>query len=1590
MTLSPVSAPRLTPADHLQAGDIAVIGMSALFAKAASLQEYWQNICDGVDGVTTASPDWIRTAYDPTSTANNRLYTQKGGFLHDLAQFEPTEFGIMPRAVDGGGPDQYLAIKLVRQALADAGYGDRPLKPFQQDRTGVILGYGSYMNRGFANLLQHGLIVDQTLEILQQIAPDLDATTLDLVRRGLQDSLPPFTAEMCPGLVPNNVSGRVANRLDLMGPNYVVDAACASSLISVHLGMEELIRRRCDLAIVGGINASTPAPISMIFNQLGALTRDQIRPFDAAASGTLLGEGLGVLVLKRLTDAETDGDRIYAVLKGVGCASDGKALSSVAPRLEGETLAMRRAYDDTGLDPSTIGLVEAHGTSIPLGDRTEIASLTSVFGEREGPLPRCAIGSVKSMVAHCTTAAGAAGLIKTILALHHKVLPPTLCDRVNPELKLETTPFYINTQTRPWIHGHREVPRRAAVNAFGFGGINAHAILEEYRGSQPESLPLLPQRWASELIALAAPSRAALIDRLSELLASLDRASPTLADVAYTLSQSLDGSCRLALVATGVEDLRQKLTTAVEKLTTSSQAQFKTRHGLMYSEAPQGGKTVFLFPGEGAQYVDMLRDLCLAFPSVRQWFDLLDEAFDGTDQPLPSRVIFPAPTGLTDAARQGIDDQLMGMDIGPAAVFVASMALYELLQAFGVSAAAMVGHSSGENTALTASATVAYERRSQLIEKMGQFNQIIQEVEQQDLVRRGTLLAVGGLTIEQVCQLMAPLGDRAHIAMDNCKNQVIVFGDPQDMERLNEQCSQVGGMCLSLPFDRAYHTPHFAEVSQALRKFYNTFTFQSGHTPVYSCASGDCFPSDPDAIRDLAAYQWMAPVQFRQLVQHLYDQGFRQFVEVGPSSNLTAFVTDILRGQQDYVAMASNNRQRPGLEQLQLTLGQLFVGGADLQWQPFFEHRRVTTVDFTAVTPDPAKQSFSFPTVLPVAQLPANVARHCRAQIGQVVLVEGQPPPIPSNPGPEPAIAPRSWPLLGTIVAQTPDYLVSDRVFTLETDRFLRDHVFGGPLSHYQPEFKALPVIPLTFSLEMIAEAANCLTGSGLRVVSLHHLRAYRWLALDRGELILRVEAKPSATVTPQPVVAPFVAIDVRLFQIEPQTQREPILVFEGEVRLQPELPPPPLVSTFGLTQSNPPRLADDDLYRTCMFHGPQLQGVKHLRQWSLDGIEADLAVLPTDKFFQAEGQPQFCLDPGLLDAAGQLVGYWISEQWGPADSYCFPFQIASIYQYADPLPPGSPVLCRSQMQFTGPHQIDANFELVDRANRVIYSIQGWTDICYQVPRNNFYPCRITPATEYLSEPWMQVETGTLCRLVSPFPTDFLDASWGIWKRMLAHLMLSPAEREIWYALPEAGPRRTDWLLGRIAAKDALRQWADQYLGLSLAPVDVEIRTTPTGQPYAHCDLLDQQPLPALSISHSQGYAVAALVPSGQALGVDLERRSPLPDWENLGAAFTAQEQAFLQALGADQGLATLGLWCAKEAAAKATGLGLQGSPTRWEMTQCTSHFDWCWLSHAGQSMAVQLWFTEDDILAICRLESSGRALTWQGEPRATWGQGLA
>lgn len=458
--------------------DIAVIGMAGLFPEAPNTDAFWDNITAGRCCISDHPDPERERVFDPEAGIFERLYSVRGGYLKDLATFDPLEFGIMPNSVDGGNPDHFLMLRVAKAAMDDAGLTDTD---FPRERTDVIIAHGEYLHRGNINWIQHGMMLDQTVDLIRQLYPATPEAELKGIWNTLRKKLPTLDAQTIPALIPNVIAGRIANRLDLMGGSYLVDAACASSLLAAGQGVTALRLNRCDIALVGGVQTCIPLPAMMVFCELGAMSRGEtLRPFDANADGTLLGEAVGMIVLKRRRDAERDGDRIYALIKGVGTASDGRSSGLLAPRLEGEALAIRRACDEANVDPRTLELIEAHGTGIRLGDETEIGALKSVFGPRQGQAPTCAVGSVKSMVGHSVPAAGMASLIKTSLALHHKVLPPTVnCETPNPGLGLDESPFYINTETRPWVHGHRDTPRRAGINAFGFGGINSHCVMEE-------------------------------------------------------------------------------------------------------------------------------------------------------------------------------------------------------------------------------------------------------------------------------------------------------------------------------------------------------------------------------------------------------------------------------------------------------------------------------------------------------------------------------------------------------------------------------------------------------------------------------------------------------------------------------------------------------------------------------------------------------------------------------------------------------------------------------------------------------------------------------------------------------------------------------------------------------------------------------------------------------------------------------------------------------------------------------------------------------------------------------------------------------
>lgn len=931
-------------------GDIAIIGMACLFPGAPDLDTYWHNIISKVDAVTDPPPEsWDPAVfYDPDSDANDRVYCKRGGFISPLAYFDPMEHGIMPKTVEGGEPDQWLALQVARAAFADAGYGDNIP---ERKRTAVVIGKGTYLNRGNLSAAQHGIVTDQTLAILKTLHPEFTEEDLAEIRKELKQRLPPFNADTASGLVPNILAGRIANRLDLMGPSYTVDAACASSLIAVDIAVSDLLTRRCDLALVGGSHVVTPVPVLMLFCQLGALSRrQQIRPFDRNADGTILGEGVGMAVLKRCADAERDGNRIYAVIKGVGTSSDGRGMSVMAPRLEGQVEAMMRAYQSAGVQPSTVGLIEAHGTATSVGDATEVKALTEVFGLRDTAPPRIGLGSVKSMVGHLMPAAGIAALIKTALALYHKVLPPTLnVDEPNPDLHLEQAPFYINTDTRPWIQAAQSTPRRAGVSAFGFGGINAHVVLEEAPPADLTDFRSRQRSWETEVLVLRGHSREDLVEQTKMLGNFLEKAPDiALRDLAFTLNVTqvdLSRPMCLSLVVSSVQDAREKLDRALKKLADRQISQIKTVDGIYWSGKPLGptGTLAFLFPGEGSQHVNMLADLCIHFPEVRAQFDQVDRMFAGhVRNYVPSDYLFPSPS-FTDEAREAAETRIWQMEGAVEAVLTANRALALVLDRLAIQPAAVVGHSTGEYSAMLASGMIRAGDEAALTEFALGLNRFHQETAGDLGVPSAVLVAVGADT-GSVTAAIAELQGQLFVAMDNCPHQTVIAGPEDAIAQAVQKLHAAGVMTERLPFDRPYHTPLFEAIARRLEPFFARWLTEAPRITTYSCTTMAPFPADTRQAREIAVEHWLRPLAFGKTIEAMYGDGVRIFVEVGPRGNLTAFLDDVLRGRP-HLAVPANVMHRSGLTQLNHLVAMLSAHAVPMRLDYLYRHRAPAELD---------------------------------------------------------------------------------------------------------------------------------------------------------------------------------------------------------------------------------------------------------------------------------------------------------------------------------------------------------------------------------------------------------------------------------------------------------------------------------------------------------------------------------------------------------------------------------------------------------------------------------------------------------------------
>nr|WSW62963.1 SDR family NAD(P)-dependent oxidoreductase [Streptomyces sp. NBC_00998] len=880
--------------------DVAIVGMACAYPGAPDLAAYWARILAGTDAVTEVPPErWDPALYydaDP-ARAGERTPSRWGGFL-DPVPFDALAHGIPPASLAAVEPVQLLALEISARALGDAGYGrDRE---FDRSRTSVVFGAEAGTELAGA----YGLRA-------------LHPAYLGELPPGLDEQLPRLTEDSFPGILANVIAGRVANRLDLGGANCTVDAACASSLAALDLACRQLRDGDSDMVLCGGADVHNGINDYLMFSSVRALSPSgRCRPFDAAADGIALGEGVGALVLKRLADAERDGDRVYAVVKAVGAASDGRSLGLTAPRPEGQRRALERAYARAGITPGEVGLIEAHGTGTVVGDSTELGVLTELFAAVGAAPGSCALGSVKSQLGHTKCAAGLAGLIKAARAVHTGVRPPTLhIETPNPAWQAETSPFAFPTEARPWaVPAERRI---AGVSAFGFGGTNYHAVLAGYGGA--EEAPHGLEEWPAELFCFRGEDRRAAGRAMARLAARLVENEAAgrpwaLRDLAAEAAAEGQGSgpVRVAVVAGDLDELAARLERA---------RGFTAGEGVHVREdAADPRKVAFLFPGQGSQRPGMLGELFIAFPALRGLLETAPRA-------VVSAVFPPGAFSAADRAAQRA--AVTDTRIAQPALGLAGAAAHLLLGELGVRPDCVAGHSYGELTALWAAGVYDTESLLRLSAR-----------------RAEAILAAAGAdpgsmaAVTAAPQEVREVAERSGcvVANHNAPRQCAISGPADSVAEAVAALRAAGLSAEPLEVACAFHSPVVAGAAAALAEELAGTAVADAAVPVWSNTTAGPYPAGAEAVRSLAARQVAEPVRFVEQVEAMYASGVRTFVEAGPGRVLSGLLGRILR-ERPHTVVPLDVPGEHGLFRLVTALAELAAAGVPVAPEALYRGR---------------------------------------------------------------------------------------------------------------------------------------------------------------------------------------------------------------------------------------------------------------------------------------------------------------------------------------------------------------------------------------------------------------------------------------------------------------------------------------------------------------------------------------------------------------------------------------------------------------------------------------------------------------------------
>ncbi|MBN3951428.1 MAG: SDR family NAD(P)-dependent oxidoreductase [Nostoc sp. NMS7] len=852
---------------------IAIIGISGRFPGANNIEDFWENLRSGVESISTfTNEELIASGIDPELLSNSN-YVKKLAILKNIDLFDASFFGLNPKEAEITDPQHRLFLENAWEALENAGYDSQRC----ESRIGVYAGSSSN------NYLSLDLNSERT-------------GLASIFQKGI-------------GNEKDFLATRVSYKLNLTGPSLTVQTACSTSLVAISLACQSLLNYQSDIALAGGVSIHIPQKTGYLYEEGGILSPDgHCRAFDAKAKGTIIGNGVGIVVLKRLAEAIADGDNIYAVIKGSAINNDGSGkVGYTAPSVNGQADAIAEALALAGLEPETISYVEAHGTGTILGDPIEISALTKVFRESTNRKGFCAIGSVKTNIGHLDAAAGIAGLIKTVLALKHQQIPPSLnFEQPNPQIDFANSPFYVNTTLTEWKTGL--TPRRAGVSSLGIGGTNAHVILEE--------APALPassssRRW--QLLVLSAKTDSALETATANLLQYLKQHPDiTLADVAHTLQVGRrEFNHRCVLVCQDIEDA------------TSALQQPDPQRVFTHLLESGDRSIAFMFPGQGAQYVDMGKELYQTEPIFQEQVDLCCELLQ-PDLGLDLRsLIYPS-----ESESKGTAEKLQQTDITQPALFVIEYALAQLWMSWGISPQAMIGHSIGEYVAACLAGVMSLGDALGLVAARGRLMQQLPS---------GAMLSVP-LPEEEVIPL---LNEKLSLAASNAPALCVVSGTDDAIDAFHNKLQDIE--CRHLYTSHAFHSPMMESILELFQNKVSQIKLHPPKIPFVSNLTGTWITAEQATNPNYWAKHLRQTVRFSSGICALLEEPNRILLEVGPGRTLCTLVKQHSHQAARQVVLPSlrhPNDKNSDVAFLLNILGRLWLAGVSVNWFNFYAQER--------------------------------------------------------------------------------------------------------------------------------------------------------------------------------------------------------------------------------------------------------------------------------------------------------------------------------------------------------------------------------------------------------------------------------------------------------------------------------------------------------------------------------------------------------------------------------------------------------------------------------------------------------------------------